>query len=205
MHYLCHWFRVMNCSSIPDYTHSLDLVVALGGIPGAFFFSFQTIIPIIINPLNSKVMNNKKKNEGQTDFSYYGLYLLDYLHTNRFEQATDTAFIRERADRAAETYEQARLDGYPAEGAQELAMNVLLGGLHYSKYAILREVVETEFADEVPEEKREAFIQKLLPLVDAVFSIYDLSDDDFALSPEYDLLRTELTGTVVLYIEKYGV
>ncbi len=33
-------------------------------------------------------MNNKKKNEGQTDFSYYGLYLLDYLRTNKFEQAT---------------------------------------------------------------------------------------------------------------------
>ena len=195
----------MNCSSIPDYTHTLDLVVALGGIPSAFFFLFPTDYPVNYQSAKSKVMNNKKKNEGQTDFSYYGLYLLDYLHTNRFEQATDTAFIRERADRAAETYEQARLDGYLAEGAQELAMNVLLGGLHYSKYAILREVVETEFADEVPEEKREAFIQKLLPLVDAVFSIYDLSDDDFALSPEYDLLRTELTGTVVLYIEKYGV
>ena len=54
-------------------------------------------------------MNNKKKNEGQTDFSYYGLYLLDYLRTNKFEQADDTAFIRERADRAAETYERARL------------------------------------------------------------------------------------------------
>ena len=50
-----------------------------------FHSPFQTIIPIIINPLNSKVMNNKKKNEGQTDFSYYGLYLLDYLRTNRFE------------------------------------------------------------------------------------------------------------------------
>ena len=35
-----------------------------------------------------KLMNNKKKNEGQTDFSYYGLYLLDYLRTNRFEQGT---------------------------------------------------------------------------------------------------------------------
>ena len=197
----------MNCSSIPDYTHALDLVVALGGIPGAFSFSFLDDYPNYYQStkFQSKVMNNKKKNEGQTDFSYYGLYLLDYLHTNRFEQATDTAFIRERADRAAETYEQARLDGYPAEGAQELAMNVLLGGLHYSKYAILREVVETEFADEVPEEKREAFIQKLLPLVDAVFSIYDLSDDDFALSPEYDLLYTELTGAVILYIEEYGV
>ena len=95
-------------------------------------------------------MNNKKKNEGQTDFSYYGLYLLDYLRTNRFEQASDDAFIRERADRAAETYERARLEGYPSEGAQELAMDTLLRGLRYSKYAILREVVENEFADEVP-------------------------------------------------------
>lgn len=195
----------MDCSSIPDYTHSLDLVVALGGIPGAFFFSFQTIIPIIINPLNSKAMNNKKKNEVQTDFSYYGLYLLDYLRNNKFEQASDTAFIRERADRAAEAYERARLEGYPAEGAQELAMNILLGGLHYSKYAILREVVESEFADDVPEDKQDGFIAGLLPLVDAVFSIYDLSDDNFALSPDYDLLRTELTGAVVLYIEEYGV
>ncbi len=73
-------------------------------------------------------MNNKKKNEGQTDFSYYGLYLLDYLRTNKFEQATDEAFIRERADRAAGTYEWAMLEGYPAAGAQELAMRTLTGG-----------------------------------------------------------------------------
>ena len=166
---------------------------------------FQPIIPLNINPLNSKVMNNKKKNEGQTDFSYYGLYLLDYLRTNKFEQASDDAFIRERADRAAETYERARLDGSTSAGAQELAMNTLLEGLHYSKYAILREVVENEFADDVPEAKRESFTQKLLPLVGNVFSIYDLSDDNFALSPDYDLLYTELTGAVVLYIEEYGV
>ena len=195
----------MNCSSIPDYTHTLDLVVALGGIPSAFFFLFPTDYPVNYQSAKSKVMNNKKKNEGQADFSYYGLYLLDYLRNNKFEQASDTAFIRERADRAAETYEQARLDGYPAEGAQEQAMNVLLRGLHYSKYAILREVVESEFADDVPEDKQDGFIAGLLPLVDAVFSIYDLSDDNFALSPGYDLLRTELTGAVVLYIEKYGV
>lgn len=89
-------------------------------------------------------MNNKKKNEGQTDFSYYGLYLLDYLRKNKFEQATDKAFIRERADRAAGTYERARLEGYPADGAQELAMRTLLEGLRYPRYVILREVVENE-------------------------------------------------------------
>ena len=150
-------------------------------------------------------MNNKKKNEGQTDFSYYGLYLLDYLRTNRFEQATDEAFIRERADRAAGTYERARLEGYTTAGAQELAMNILLEELRYSKYAILCEVVENEFSDDVPEAKRESFTKKLLPLVGNVFSIYDLSDNNFALSPDYDLLYTELTGTAVLYIEEYGV
>ena len=170
-----------------------------------FLSPFQTIIHVITNPLNSKVMNNKKKNEGQTDFSYYGLYLLDYLRKNKFEQASDNAFIRERANRAAETYERARLEGTTSAGAQELAMNTLLEGLHYSKYAILREVVENEFADEVPETEREYFTQKLLPLVKNVFSIYDLSDDNFALSSDYDLLYTELTGAVVLYIEEYGV
>ena len=197
----------MNCSSIPDYTHALDLVVALGGIPGAFSFSFLDDYPNYYQStkFQSKVMNNKKKNEGQTDFSYYGLYLLDYLRTNKFEQADDTAFIRERADRAAETYERARLEGYPADGAQELAMDTLLRGLHYSRYAMLHEVVENEFANEVPEEKHEAFIHKLLPLVGNVFSVYDLSDDNFALSSDYDLLYTELTGATVLYIGEYGV
>ena len=150
-------------------------------------------------------MNNKKRNKGQTGFSYYGLYLLDYLRNNKFEQATDEAFIRERADRAAEAYERARLDGASTAGAQELTMNTLMEGLRYSKYTILREVVENEFAEEVPEAEREAFTQKLLPLVGNVFSIYDLSDDNFALSPDYDLLYTELTGAVVLYIEEYGV
>ena len=150
-------------------------------------------------------MNNKKKNEGRTDFSYYGLYLLDYLRTNKFEQAADEAFIRDRADHAAETYERARLEGYPADGAQELAMKVLTEGLCYSKHAILREVVENEFDAEVPEARREAFIEKLLPLVGNVFSIYDLADDNFALSPDYALLYTELTGAIFLYINEYGV
>jgi len=146
-----------------------------------------------------------KKNKEQTELSYYGLYLLNYLQENKFEQASDRAFIKDRADRAAETYEQARLDGCSADGAQELAMAALVRGLHYSRYAILREVVENEFSDEVPEEKREAFIHKLLPLVGNVFSVYDLSDDNFALSSDYDLLYTELTGATVLYIEEYGV
>lgn len=146
-----------------------------------------------------------KKNLEQTELSYYGLYLLNHLKENKFEQASDSAFIKARADEAAETYERARLEGYTPDGAQELAMSALVHGLHYSRHAILREVVESEFYDEIAEDGRETFVEKLLPLVDNVFSIYDLSDDQFALSPEYDLLYTELTGSVALYLKEYGV
>ena len=77
--------------------------------------------------------------------------------------------------------------------------------LHIATDGCDGEVVENEFADEVPEEKREAFVLKLLPLVGNVFSVYDLSDDNFALSSDYDLLYTELTGATVLYLDEYGV
>ena len=166
---------------------------------------FPTDYPVKYQSTKLQSNEQQEEHEGQSDFSYYGLYLMDYLRTNKFEQATDTAFIRERADRAAETYEKARIEGYPTDGAQELAMETLLRGLHYSRYAMLHEVVENEFANEVPEEKQEAFIHKLLPLVGNVFSVYDLSDDNFALSSDYDLLYTELTGATVLYLDEYGV
>ncbi len=84
-------------------------------------------------------------------------------------------------------------------------MAALVRGLHYSQYGILREVVESEFHAEVPKAECEAFTEKLLPLVGNVFTTYDLSDDHFALSPDYDLLYTELTGAVAIYIEEYGV
>ena len=84
-------------------------------------------------------------------------------------------------------------------------MHTLTEGLCYSKYAILCEVVENEFTDDVPEAERESFTRNLLPLLGNVLSIYDLSDANFALSPDYDLFYTELTGAVVLYIEEYGV
>lgn len=149
--------------------------------------------------------NNVNNNMNEKELSYYSLYLLRYLTGNRFSEADNPAFIEERANQASDTYEQARLEGYPADGAQELAMSVLLRGLHYSKYDLLMEVLSNEFSDEIPESEAPAFAEQLLQPVDNVFSIYDLSDDSFAMSPEYDALYTELTGAVVLYIEEHGV
>ena len=146
-----------------------------------------------------------KKKQAQTELSYYGLYLLNHLRENHFPQANDADFIRERADHAAEVYEQARRNDLFADAAQELAMSALLRGLHLSKYNILHDVVDNEFSLEIPVEDQEAFVANLLPLVDNVYSIYDLTDDNFAQSPDYAQLYTELTGAVAFFIEAHGV
>ena len=124
---------------------------------------------------------NKKE---QPELSYYGLYLLRYLLEQHSRKAKDLSFIYNREQLAAETFEQARLDGYSVEGAHELAMSVLTKDLDLSEWSILVEVLEKEFARELDDGQRLTFAEKL---------------------PDYMRLYTELTGAVVLYIEQYGV
>ena len=138
------------------------------------------------------------------ELDYYELYLLDYLRHHRFSQQHDRDFIRTRADEAAETYEQERRNGHTSDQAQELAMSALTKGLHYSQYDILLGVIDSEFEKSVPPVLHEQLAENLLPFMGKVFSIYDLADDDFALSDEYRNLHDELTGAVALYLEQYG-
>lgn len=144
-----------------------------------------------------------KKNQ-PTEFSYYGLYLLKYLKENHPDKATDTDFITGRADHAADVYEQSRLSGATPEGAQELAMAALTGGLHFSKYNTIIEVLWNEFAEEVPPGEAAKFALKLQPELEEVFARYPLADG-FAYTPEYEHLYTELTGAVVIYLKAHGV
>ena len=113
------------------------------------------------------------------ELSYYGLYLLDYLRKYHPDKVSDTYLIAEREEAAATTFEKERSAGST--------------------------VVENEFADEVAESGREAFCNELYPYLTNLFAGYDTSDDTFALSPGHDLLYTELVGTVMLYLESYGV
>lgn len=147
----------------------------------------------------------QNKNIAPAELSYYGLYLLDYLRKYHPDKVSDTPFIAGREEAASETFEKERATGSTVEAAQEEAMRVLLEGLHFSPYALLLEVVENEFADEVAPSDREAFCRELFPYLKNLLGGYDTSDDTFALSPEHDLLYTELTGTVMLYLESYGI
>ena len=146
-------------------------------------------------------MNDKNKSQ---ELSYYGLYLLSFLNENHPDRLPDTDFIETRSDFATDTYEQARLEGLTVEIAQELAMEVLLKGLHFSKFNTLIEILWNEFDQEVPQEDAPEFAFKLQPSLEVVFAQYPLSDD-FAYTGEHDALYTELTGAILLHMEEYGV
>ena len=83
-----------------------------------------------------------------------------------------------------------------------MASEVLYRGLHFSKYDTLVSVLENEFEKELPSPLSERLAPLLLKnkAVQSVFAKYDLTDE-FGVSPEYERLYTELTGTIVLLIE----
>ena len=135
--------------------------------------------------------------------SYFLLKLEAYLGEHFPERVNDNAFVTARADEALTAYCDAVAQGFSHPEAESIASNVLFEGLHFSKYDTLVSVLENEFEAELPSPLPE----KLAPILlrnkaeQRVFANYHLTDD-FAASPQYEDLYTELTGTIVLIIEQ---
>ncbi|MDR0874152.1 MAG: DUF1896 domain-containing protein [Prevotellaceae bacterium] len=138
------------------------------------------------------------------DMSYFRLSLLAFLRESHPHLAVNEKFIKARTETALDVYEQAVKNGSNPIETIEQANEVLYRNLHFSKYDTLKNILWNEFVNEIPEENAPALAIKLLPECEAVFADYPLSDD-FVYSPEYDLLYTELTGTIAIYLESYGI
>jgi hypothetical protein len=144
-------------------------------------------------------MNNKNS---IPDMSYFRLSLEDFLRESYPERLNDDRFITARADAAAEIYATALLNGSNSIEADEQAHRVLFQGLYFSKHDTLVQILRNEFANEVPEDDARALAIKLSPECASVFAAYSLTDD-FVYEPEYELLYTELTGVIALYLERH--
>ena len=142
------------------------------------------------------------KNNSAPDISYFHLSLMAFLQESHPERLDDNRFILSCADAATQIYEQAILSGDTPEEAIEQANAVLFNGLHFSKHDTLVNILWNEFANEIPEDEAKKMAMKLLPECESVFAEYPLSDN-FAYEPEYELLYTELTGTIALYLESH--
>ena len=136
------------------------------------------------------------------ELSYFRLKLENYLSEHFPEMLSDKPFITARADEALTTYCDAVAQGFSHPEAETMASEVLYQGLHFSKYDTLVSVLENEFEKELPDPLPEKLAPILLnnKTIQAIFAKYELTDD-FAASPDYEKLYTELTGTIVLLIE----
>jgi hypothetical protein len=144
---------------------------------------------------------NSKRNHAP-DISYFRLSLMDFLRESHPERLKDNRFILSCTEAALDAYEQSiKSGGNPVEAAEQ-ANTVLFEGLHFSKYDTLKNILWNEFFNEIPEDEAKDFAIRLLPECESVFVKYPLSDN-FACEPEYDLLYTELTGTIALYLESH--
>ena len=143
-------------------------------------------------------------NTEQRDLSYFALRLQELLNTSFPERAWDTKFINQRSSRAANAYEGAFRAGNSVSQCDHIADYVLFEGLHFSKFDTLFQVICNEFDTRMADEELRPFALKMLPVCEPVFTNYRLMDD-FAYTIEFNLLYTELTGTIAIWIEENGL
>lgn len=142
----------------------------------------------------------------EEEISFYFLYLKNYLESYKFAGVTD-AFMRTRAELAEETYENARRNGDEVDEAHELSMAALLDGFRYSDYEIIMDVLAEEFYDDVSEGLRPfmATYLQTIGMVEDVFDSYEIQDNNFITSGQYDQLRCELTGVISIILTENGL
>lgn len=132
------------------------------------------------------------------ELSYFQLRLLTFLKESHPDKINDREFIRQRSELATLAYSDSIQSGKSHLDAEELALEELFLGLHFSKYDTLFEILSEEFTDTASEEKIPQYALKLLPLCEDVFAKYSLGDG-FADTPEYEKLYTELTGKIAAH------
>lgn len=138
------------------------------------------------------------------DLSYFRLRLQELLNTSFPEKANDHKFIEQRSSWAANAYEGALSSGNAIEQCNEIANYILFENLYFSKFDTVFQVVCNEFDTIMADEELRPFALKMFPVCEPVFARYELTDD-FAYDTDYDLLYTELTGTIAIWIEENGL
>ena len=97
----------------------------------------------------------------EKNFSYYDLYLENWLIESKHPLAENRDFISRKAECALDDYDRMRKAGASVEGAHEEAMKTLLKGVRTSPFLMVKEVVE-EVLGEEPENELVAAMTEVL-------------------------------------------
>lgn len=134
------------------------------------------------------------------ELSYFKEALMAFLEENHPELFHNKALVQQRVDQAKTAYIESIQDGFDHIEAEAIASYSLYSGLHFSKYNTIRTVLADEFENDFPTDQYDALANKLLPECESIFENFNI-DDDFAYSPEFDILYTQLTGTILIWLE----
>ena len=129
------------------------------------------------------------------ELSYYELSLIVFLRESHPHLVENRTFISERANSASERYGELIRLGFNHSEAEAAASEVLYRGLHFSPYDMIVHILWDEFSDMVKSENAREVAYRLSPRCLDVLLRYDITDG-FELSSEYDMLYTELVGTI---------
>lgn len=140
----------------------------------------------------------------QKDLSFFTVRLVELLQLSFPELSKDSRFISGRSQLAADAYDNAFKAGNQVAVCDRIAEQVLFENLHFSKFDTIFKVVCNEFDTIMADHELHPFALEMLSVCEPVFVQYALTEE-FADSDEFDLLYTELTGTVQIWIEENGI
>lgn len=138
------------------------------------------------------------------DLNKYELSLHAYLYERGLLDHYDESFIAQRADEALDIFVEARRAGLDATDANELATISLMQDIGISLRDVLRDILEEEFAGDIPLVSYEPVLAELMEELEEEYE-YQSFSYEFLDTPEGMAVKTELIGRVTEYLERYGL
>lgn len=144
---------------------------------------------------------------GHLDLDYYRLYLLRYLSQNNFDIPTDHPQIAANAERALDTYEEARRHGASEPEADELARAVLFTNIGESEFDIVADILLEQFGDTLNVDYDPAahyWARWVLDNMPHLFDGFDRTQVGIDRE-ELDAKRDILIGRITQFCEDHGL
>lgn len=143
-------------------------------------------------------------NQQKPDFSYFSLRLAELLSVSFPDKGNNYKFILLRSQLAESVYENAFKAGHSVSYCIAIAESIFFEELTISRYDLIFKVICNEFSLVVADEEIQPLALMMLTECESVFSGYHLTEE-FKDSLDYDVLYTELTGSIQIWIEEHGL
>lgn len=149
-------------------------------------------------------LNRTTETEPMQEVNQFTVELTEYMTDHFPERIDEKEFIEARAKLAAQTYTAAYKQSMRQDEALDEARKVLLSGLKYSPYLLVKRAVDETFPMDDPEEQGR-FTMQMLDRCRGFFSYYPVHEPGFAGSDLEEWLYTEIIGEISNYLKGNGM